>query len=117
MEKLKDGWYCAQCNVEMKLRIIPKYEYLEGCPLSNVDGYQCPKCDNVFFTEEQAKQMKARTKELLERSFGFERKLTVSGKSLVVGIPSELAKHLKLKKGQRLRITPVADDGFLIRKA
>ncbi len=114
MAKLKDGLYCIQCDVKMKLSIVPEYEYLEGYPLRNVDAYLCPKCDNVFFTEEQAKQMKMKTKKILERSFAFERKITISGKSLVVGIPSELASHLHIKQGQKVKIIP-AEDGFLVK--
>ncbi len=117
MEKLKEGWHCAHCNVEMKLGIVPEYEYLEGCPLKNVEAYQCSKCDNVFFTEEQAREMKTKTKEIMDRTFSFERKVTISGKSLVVGIPSELAAHLHIKKGQKVRIIPVASEGILIKKA
>ncbi len=115
MARMKDGWYCAKCNVESKLGVVPQYE--DGFPLHNVQAYICPKCDNVFFTEEQAHEMKARTKELKEYSFGFQRKVTISGKSLVVGIPAELADHLHLKKGQKVKIVPVANDSFLIRKA
>ena len=63
---LKDGIYCAKCNVEMKLGILPRYEYEEGTPLLNVKAYLCPKCNNSFFTEEQAHEMEARTNVLNE---------------------------------------------------
>jgi phage FluMu protein Com len=116
MARMKDGIYCAKCNVESKLSVLSKYEYEEGTPLHNVQAYVCPKCKDIFFTEEQAHEMEARTQELREYSFGFERKVGVSGTSLVVGIPSELADHLKIKQGQKVRIIPIAKDGFMIRK-
>ncbi|VVB81566.1 Uncharacterised protein [uncultured archaeon] len=116
MTEIEEGWICAKCNVEMKPGIIPKYEYEKGIPLSNVSTLRCPKCDNVFFTEEQADEMEARTEELKKRTFGFLRKVAVSGKSLVVGIPSELASHLHIKQGQKVKILP-AVDGFLVQKA
>ena len=116
MARMKDGIYCAKCNVESKLGVLPRYEYEEGTPLHNVQAYICPKCNKFFFTEEQAHEMEERTKELHEYEFGFERKVTVSGTSLVVGIPSELADHLKIKQGQKVRIIPIARDGFMIRK-
>lgn len=116
MAKMKDGIYCAKCDVQMQRVILPEYEYLVGHPLHHVPAYQCPKCKATFFTEEQAHEMEARTKELMEYTFGFERKVTISGKSLVVGIPSELANHLRIKQGQKVKIFPVAKDGFLIRK-
>lgn len=114
MASLKKGWHCAKCNIEMKLGIVPKYEYEEGYPLTNVPAYICPKCDNTFFTEKQAHKMRDRTAALKKHSFGFERKVTISGKSLVVGIPAELADHLNIKQGQKVRIIPIASDRFLI---
>ena len=115
MAKLKDEICCAKCNVEMKLGMLPSYAYEEGHMLHNVHAYQCPACNKVFFTEDQAKEMKSRTKDLKEYAFGFQRKITISGKSLVVGIPSELAEHLKIKKGQTVRVIPVAHEGFMIK--
>ncbi|MBI4148021.1 AbrB/MazE/SpoVT family DNA-binding domain-containing protein [Candidatus Woesearchaeota archaeon] len=117
MAKELNGIYCAKCNVQMKLGVLPKYEYEEGYPLHNVQAYRCPKCSKVFFSEEQAKEMEARTAEVKEYSFGFERKVTISGKSLVVGIPSELAVHLDIKQGTKVRIFPVAKEGFMIKPA
>ena len=116
MAKMKNGIYCAMCNVEMRLGIVPKYEYTEGLPLYNVPAYLCPKCDNVFFTEEQADEMEFRTEEIKKRDFAFPRKVTISGKSLVVGIPAALAKHLHIKQGQKVRILP-SSNGFLVQKA
>lgn len=61
----------------MKLGTIPKYDYVEGVFLHDVSAYICPKCNNFFFTEEQAHEMEARTGELMKRSPGFERKIAV----------------------------------------
>jgi len=113
---MKNGIYCAKCNVEMYLGIVPKYEYTEGIPLHNVSAHLCPKCDNVFFTEEQADEMEARTEEIKKHDFAFPRKVTISGKSLVVSIPSALAKHLHIKQGQKVRILP-SSNGFFVQKA
>lgn len=114
-KQISEEIYCAKCNLRMKLGVIPKYEYEEGYPLHNVHAYQCTKCNKLFFTEEQAHEMEIRTEELKEYTFGFERKVTVSGKSLVVGIPAELATHLNIKQGQKVRIIPVAKEGLMIR--
>ena len=108
--------YCTKCDEEMKLVFLPKYEYDVGLPLHNVQSYKCMGCGNVFFTEEQAKEMAARTAELKEYQFGFDRKVSISGKSLVVGIPSELAEHLKIKHGTKVKVIPIATEGFMIRK-
>ena len=60
--------------------------------------------------------MEARTNELRKYSFGFERKLTVSGRSLVLGIPIEIVEQLKLKQGQKVKIFPLSKEGFVMRK-
>ncbi|HLD33095.1 MAG TPA: AbrB/MazE/SpoVT family DNA-binding domain-containing protein [Candidatus Nanoarchaeia archaeon] len=106
--------YCARCNVEMKLGVLPTYEFEEGYVLQNIHAYKCLKCHNVFFTEEQAKKMNMLTSKLKKEEFGFERKITVSGKSLVVGIPIELAEHLHIKQGQKVKIIP-GKEGFMIK--
>jgi len=108
--------YCAKCKEEMKEILLPKYEYEQGMPLRHVAAYSCPECHKFFFTENQAKEMEARTNGLKECQFGFERKLTVSGRSLVLGIPKALVTHLQLKQGQKVKIFPMSIEGFLIRK-
>ena len=50
-----------------------------------------------------------------EFSFGFVRTVTLSGKSLVVCVPSELADQLKMKQGQKVRIIPIAREGFMVK--
>lgn len=113
---MKEGIYCAKCDKEMKISILPRYEYEEGLPLHNVQTYKCHSCGKTFFTEEQAKEMEARTNEIKEYQFGFERRITVSGRSLAVTIPVELAEHLHIKQGQKVKIFPIAKDGLMIRR-
>lgn len=109
--------YCAKCDEEMQEILLPKYEYEEGLPLYNIAAYRCNKCGKIFFTESQAREMEARTNEIKEYQFGFERKVTISGKSLVVTIPQEIAQHLHLKAGQPIKIFPIAKKGFFIKKS
>ena len=106
--------YCAPCNTEMKLVILPKYEFEEGCPIFHVPTYQCPSCKDIFFTEEQSDAMEEMTDEIQKKSFGFERKVTISGKSLAVTIPTDLAGHLHIKAGTKVRILP-AKGGFTVK--
>lgn len=109
-------WYCAKCHGEMKTVLLPSYEYEEGTPLYNVPALRCSSCQNIFFTEQQADDMESRTNDLLKTTFGFERKITMSGKSLVIGVPYELADHLGLKPGKKVKIFPMENDGFIVRK-
>lgn len=108
--------YCVKCDEAMKLVSLPSYEFEEGTPLHNVQGYKCFRCGKLFFTEAQAKEMEARTNELKEYTFGFRRKVTISGKSLVIGIPSELAEHAKITSGTPVKILPISNEGFIVRK-
>ncbi len=116
-QKMEEGkLYCAQCEQEMKQVIVPHYEFEEGVTLHRVQGYQCASCNQLFFTQEQAKEMEVRTNELKEYTFGFKRKVTISGRSLVLGIPVELAEHVQLKQGTIVKIVPISNDSFLVRK-
>lgn len=109
-------FYCATCNKEMNLVLLKNYEFEDGLPLAGVSAYQCAKCHEFFFTEQQAKTMEQRTNQLKEHTFGFQRKITISGKSLALGIPSELADHLHLKQGTAVKIMPLTKNGFLVKK-
>ena len=100
-EMKENAIYCAKCDREMREVLLPKYEFEEGLPLHNVHAYRCDNCGKIFFTEKQAKEMESRTSELREYRFGFERKLTISGRSLVLGIPSELTNQLKLNEAKK----------------
>ncbi|MEK6960028.1 MAG: hypothetical protein AABX47_02570 [Nanoarchaeota archaeon] len=113
--KIKDGWCCVKCDLPMESVLLPRYEYEIGCPLHDVEALKCKKCGEVFFTEDQAHAMRDRTEELKEFSFGFVRTVTLSGKSLVVCVPSELADQLKMKQGQKVRIIPIAREGFMVK--
>lgn len=106
--------YCAKCKVEMKKSILDSYEYVEGIPIHNVECYKCPKCDELFFTEEQADKMEEMTEKQKEEMFIFVRKVSYSGKSLIITIPEDLASHLEIEKGQRVKIMPMDKKGFLV---
>ncbi|HZX12415.1 MAG TPA: hypothetical protein VFE88_03080 [Candidatus Nanoarchaeia archaeon] len=100
-KEMNEGIYCAKCNVQMKQGVLPKHEYEEGYLLHNVRAYQCSECNKTFFTEEQAHEREARTAEVKEYTFGFEQKVTISGKSLVVGILQNSQTVLTSNKEQK----------------
>lgn len=108
--------YCVKCDEEMQEVLLPSYEYEEGLPLHNVGAFRCNTCGKIFFNEVQAKEMEVRTHDLHTHAFGFERKLTISGKSLVVTIPHEIVQHLHMKPGQLVKLFPLAEKGFLVKK-
>lgn len=112
---MKEGkWYCVKCNVEVKKSILDTYEYEEGILLHDVECYKCPKCGELFFTENQADKMEKRTEKLKKQMFFFVRKIGYSGKSLTITIPESLASHLKVKRGQKVKIRPLNKKGFMV---
>lgn len=105
---------CTKCKEEMKGVVLDRYEYVKSFPLYSVYAYQYGKCGNTFFTEKMVDDMEKRTGELKMHSFGFTRTIAVSGKGLVLRVPSDLAAHLKLKEGESVKIIPVNHNGFLV---
>lgn len=106
--------YCAKCEVEMKRTVLSSYEYLEGLPLPQVPAYQCSRCNYIFLTEQQANAARKRTATIMERRFAFERRVTISGKSLAITIPQELAAHIGIKQGSKVRLRPLEQHGFVV---
>ena len=114
---MKEGEiHCGVCGTAMRRTTLPVYEFLEGYPLHDVPAYRCVKCGAIFFTEKDADEMERRTRVLEEQEFGFERKITMSGRSMAVTIPHELAEHLHLRQGQVVKVVPIAKHGFLVKK-
>ncbi|VVC02940.1 Uncharacterised protein [Candidatus Burarchaeum australiense] len=44
----------------------------------------------------------------------FERKVSYSGRSLIITIPEDLARHMGIKKGAKTRLIPVGRKAFLV---
>lgn len=111
---MKKKIICANCKSEMKKHVLDNYEYELGFPIK-AECYMCEKCGNITFTEEQADLMKKRTKELRDKMFAFERRVSYSGKSLTILIPADLAEYLNMKRGQKVRMFPVNQEGFFVK--
>ena len=44
----------------------------------------------------------------------FERKVSYAGRSLIITIPEDLARHMGIKKGDKTKLMPVGKKGFLV---
>jgi len=86
---------CKKCNIEAKEVVLDSYEYEEGIPLRKVNAYECPNCKEFIFTEDQAEEMEQKTDMIKSEMFAFNRKVTISGRSLVINIPEDLVKHME----------------------
>jgi YgiT-type zinc finger domain-containing protein len=105
---------CTKCKEEAKRTILGSYEYEKGIKLKDVEAYECPKCHEFIFTEKQIGEIEKRTDAIKVHKFSFERKITVSGRSLVVNIPEDIIRHMKLAKGMKAKLTPIDDKELLI---
>lgn len=105
---------CKKCNVDAKEVVLDYYEYEEGIPLRKVNAYECPMCKEFIFTEVQVEEMERRTDMIKSEMFAFNRKITISGRSLVINIPEDLVKHMNILKGKTVKIIPSGKKRFIV---
>lgn len=96
---------CPACG---KGALRPKRvrEEMFGVSLGAYEAEVCDACDEVFFTSESVDKIENRAKELGLWGLASKVKVARSGNSLVVRIPSPLARYLKLRKGQEVLVAP-----------
>ncbi len=104
---------CGKCNQEMHEVSLNSYEFEEGIILEKVKAMQCPK-GHVTFTEEQALEAEQRTEDVKTHAFRFVRSVSRSARSLVIRIPSDLAKHLNLHENSRVEMIPIGRNRFMV---
>ncbi|MAF34762.1 hypothetical protein CMO91_02865 [Candidatus Woesearchaeota archaeon] len=108
MEKMM----CMLCGGTTKKEQVRYAEF--GVPLGRFSAEVCQKCGEEFFDEKTADKIQAASKKA--GLFGMGRKVKIAelGNSFAVRIPKDLAKLIKLKKGQEVSITPDGKKGFRI---
>jgi len=77
-----------------------------GVDLGTYEAEVCNDCGETFLTGESVDKIEARAKELGLWGLASKVKVARSGNSLVVRIPSPLARYLDLKSGQEVLIAP-----------
>lgn len=105
---------CKKCGIEAEKTILPAYEHEEGIVLRDVEAFACPSCSEFVFDEKQILEVERRTRLVGAHRFAFDRKITVSGRSLVVNLPEDIVRHFKLAKGQKARLVPVGDKKIVL---
>lgn len=108
------AWICSKCRLNAKKVVLDKYEYIEGIVLHNVEAYQCPKCKELFFYEKQVEAMDKASEEIKAHAFAFNRKIIVSGRSLVINLPEDLTRHMNLTKVEMIKLQPLDHKRFLV---
>lgn len=77
-----------------------------------MQGFECPKCGEEIFTHDQAVEGEklAMPKGIWGPTLWPERKITTIGNSPAIVVPKDIAKQLKLKKGEEIRIGVLEDE-------
>ncbi len=96
---------CPVCG-RGSLRAKRAREEMFGITLGSYNAEVCDHCGEVFFTADSVDQIQARAKELGLWGIASKVKVARSGNSLVVRIPSPLARYLKLRSGQEVLVAP-----------
>lgn len=104
---------CGKCRQEMQEVELPQYEFEDGVWLDNVRAMRCPG-GHITFTESQAQDMEQRTEDIKQHTFRFVRSVSKSARSLVIRIPSDLAKHLGLSEDSKVEMIPMGKKRFLV---
>ncbi len=105
---------CTKCKERARKTVLDSYESGPGIVLKGVEAYECPRCHEFIFTEKQLEIVEKRTEAIKVHRFSFVRKLTVSGRSIVINIPEDIVRHMKLAKGMAAKLTPLDDKHFVV---
>jgi hypothetical protein len=96
---------CPVCG-KGSLRPSPVREEMFGVYLGTYSGEKCDNCGETFLSSRGMGAVEARAKELGLWGLASKVKVARSGNSLVVRIPSPLARYLKIKSGQEVMVSP-----------
>jgi AbrB family looped-hinge helix DNA binding protein len=104
---------CIRCKGKMKKAMI-KIDLPRGS--AEIEGYKCTKCGDVIFTHEQAEMGENITmaKGIWGPNLWLERKVTSIGNVPAVVIPKDIAAHLHIKSGNKIKIG-IMDDEIIIK--
>jgi YgiT-type zinc finger domain-containing protein len=104
---------CPVCN-KGTLRKGKIREEMFGIDLGEYPAEICDSCGESFVDEVAMRKIEARAKEL--GLWGLAKKVAIakSGNSLVVRIPAELARFLKLKGGEDALVRPEGREKIVV---
>jgi len=96
---------CPACRTA-SLQRKPVRQEMFGVDLGSYSAEVCNGCGESFLTGQSMDKIWARAKELGLWGLASKVKVGKSGNSLVVRIPSPLARYLGLKRGQEVMVAP-----------
>ena len=91
---------CPICEGKLAQKKVP-YKY-HDIDMGRYDAEVCSRSGEVFFTEKSSDAIDKKAKELGVWGVEKKTKISYSGNSLIVRIPSEVSKFMKLSKGKEV---------------
>lgn len=104
---------CPVCG-KGKLRRGKVREEMFGIDLGEYPAEICDSCGESFVNQDAMRKIEARAKEM--GLWGLAKKVSIakSGNSLVVRIPAELARFLRLKGGEDALVRPEGREKIVV---
>jgi hypothetical protein len=107
---------CPVCG-KGTLRPATIHEEMFGVGLGDYSGEACNQCGETFLDSASVGKVEARAKQLGLWGLASKVKVARSGNSLVVRIPSQLARYLKMKSGQEVLVAPEKEHRLILELA
>lgn len=104
---------CPSCG-KGALRKAKVRERMFGVDLGEFPGEKCGSCGETFLDEAAVTDLERRAKDAGIWGLGKKAKVVKSGNSLVIRIPAELARHLKLRAGTEVFVHPEGEDRIVV---
>jgi len=73
----------------------------EKCPIGYDVDKVCPHCAIPVAN-------------MKKHTVGFERRVSYAGRSLIITVPEDLAKHMHIKRGSGVKVIPVDEKTFMV---
>jgi YgiT-type zinc finger domain-containing protein len=104
---------CPACG-KGKLRKKRVEESMFGVSLGEFPAESCPNCGETFLDDAAMAVLEKRAKAAGIWGLGKKMKVVKSGNSLVLRIPTDVAKFMKLKAGKEVFLHPEGDDRLVV---
>lgn len=89
-------------------------EQMFGVELGEYEGEACGSCGETFLGEEAMKELESRARAAGIWGLGKKARVAKSGNSLVIRIPAEMAKFLRIKAGSEIFVHPEGQDRIVV---
>lgn len=104
---------CPNCGKDA-LKKTKVAESMFGVALGDFPGEKCSACSETFLDEASMVELEKRARAAGLWGLGKKARVAKSGNSLVIRIPTALAKHLKLKAGTEIFVHPEGEDRIVV---